>query len=223
MTGDDHHPTNGGGRLHLRLLLSRDNSTVADAVRALVVFCRHMIARRPGYATGFLLAYLGNPLVFCLYVNGFYARTTTGDKWPRLLGRSLFYDLGDTGTIIMDPVLYVLITLPPYLAWLALNVLVLPRCTSRRRAFDVEKFLESFSAFHSVWTFMATEPFLDNFILWCGPGVGGLTGMFSYPLVMLGRVVPLVWWIVAIARAMVVVTKVDPLETNDDDDDDDDG
>jgi len=136
----------------------------------------------------FFLVYLGNPVIFLLFI------VTVFELAP---DSSLLSKKVSTNVTWLNPLTYILVTLPLYMGWivgligLSSNILGGGCCFVGN--FDYEKFL---AWYVSPGAIIASTPGLVNLYIWCTSGMeGNIFGfIFALPL-LIAAVVNSVMWI----------------------------
>jgi hypothetical protein len=176
------------------------SSTVAETIRAIVVSVQTNLRSSPTFLPGFVLSWWGNPVVFL----SFFDRVKR-DHY--LLGVVPAYKETGINCLWMNPLPYVLYTLPLYVVWVVLNVLVIPKFFPPKFSFDVNVFLRSYNVLNSIWSVIASLPNWFNLYIWCGTSTGmegNTMGMIIFPPLVLATVIHFILWANAIRRACVV-------------------
>lgn len=140
------------------------------------------------WSVRFFFVYLGNPVVFFLF-SLFTANVLAFNPW--------FYTkkiaLSTTVTWV-NPIAYIIATLPLYMAWIAASIgisstLEMSRCIEGN--FDSEKF---FAWYVSPGAIVASLPGLLNLFIWCTSGMHGiLWGLCVGPMLILAVVHSIMW------------------------------
>jgi hypothetical protein len=109
------------------------------------------------------------------------ARLGTGDNGVAIFGLKTFKKV-EVNTDWMNPGLYVLFTLPLYIAWVALQIELLPSCFPSR-TFDHGALLASYA---SVGALFAALPGILNLLVFSTSGMeGNVMGfLFALPLLI---------------------------------------
>lgn len=178
------------------------SSTVAETIRAIVVYVQTSLRSSPTFLPGFVLSWLGNPVVFLSFF-----QHVGRDHY--LFGMVPAYQVTSINCLWMNPLPYVIYTLPLYAVWVVLNVLVIPKFfpPKAKYSFDVNVFLRSYNVLNSIWSVAASLPNWFNLYIWCGTSTGmegNIMGMIIFPPMVLATVAHFLLWANAIRRACVV-------------------
>jgi hypothetical protein len=185
------------------------SSTIAETIRAIIVGVQTSQRSSPTFLPGFVLSWLGNPVVFF----SFFQYVRRDFQYVRrehyMFGVVPAFQETGTNCLWMNPLPYVVYTLPLYTAWVVLNIMVIPKFfpTKSQYSFDVHVFLSSYNVFKSIWSVVASLPNWFNLYFWCGTSMGmegNIMGMVICPPLVLATVANFVLWVNAIRRACVV-------------------
>jgi len=152
----------------------------------------------------FFLVYLGNPLLFFFWISVF--RMAEHDSWL------ILKDLGGN-TRWLNPITYILVTLPLYIAWIfgsigASACLEGSRCF--RGNFDSEIY---FTWYVTPGAIIASIPGVLNLCVWCTTGMeGNIMGFIFFLPMLIASVVKFVMWIRAFKAAFTSHDANEPVQ-----------
>ncbi|KAI2493989.1 hypothetical protein MHU86_20563 [Fragilaria crotonensis] len=123
------------------------------------------------------IVYLGNPIVFFLYMFTMMNNESEQDG-KKILGITSIKRLGDNVSWL-NPALYVLITFPLFVFWIWLQVTLLTRACSTKCTFDAEIF---YNHYVSIVSCLWAIPGLLNMYVWSTCGMEGNVMGFIFAL-----------------------------------------
>ncbi|KAI2497779.1 hypothetical protein MHU86_16721 [Fragilaria crotonensis] len=144
------------------------------------------------------LVYLGNPIIFFLYLSAMANKESSNQYGKKILG-IISVKMVDINVAWLNPALYVLITLPFYTLWIWLQVTLLTLACSSKCTFDAQIFYDHHT---SVAACLWAIPGLYNILVWSTSGMeGNVMGLFFALPLLIATLAYIIMWIMALVAS----------------------